>query len=272
MVSRIFFAATAAFWVVMSVLLWRSQSAAHSGLGSAVPVDVVWDKILTSPDSSSLDIFDHEKNIGRCEWKATVGSVSQAMEKSLSEDYEPDGLIQQPTGYSLSVNNGQATIFGTNRIIFDFRLLLATNRAWQDFHLTGKMRPMTWDIHAIAASRKVMVKITYNGVVWQKALKFSDFDHPETLLEELGEAGILDFFGPGDLSLEKESIEQAAAGLKWEAHEDWMQFGHSRTRVYRLETGFLGMNFYLFTSRVGEILWVEGPNKLTVRNTAFSHF
>ena len=39
---RIFFAAIAGFWLVMNFLLWRSQSGAHSQIGSAVPVEVVW--------------------------------------------------------------------------------------------------------------------------------------------------------------------------------------------------------------------------------------
>jgi hypothetical protein len=35
---------------------------------------------------------------------------------------------------------------------------------------------------------------------------------------------------------------------------------------------FLGGHIYLFTSRVGEILWVEFPNGITLRNDAFEHF
>jgi hypothetical protein len=51
-----------------------------------------------------------------------------------------------------------------------------------------------------------------------------------------------------------------------------MPFGHSRVRVYRLETELFGQRLRLFTSRAGEILWVEAPNQLTLRNEAFSHF
>ena len=65
---------------------------------------------------------------------------------------------------------------------------------------------------------------------------------------------------------------QAAAGLRWDAHEDWMQLGHSKVRVYRLETQFLGQHLRIFTSRVGEILLVEAPDNLNLRNDAFTHF
>ncbi len=66
--SRIFFAAIAGFWLVMNYLLWRSQSAAHTAIGSEVPPEIVWDKILTAPDNSSLEIYDHDQKIGFCHW------------------------------------------------------------------------------------------------------------------------------------------------------------------------------------------------------------
>jgi hypothetical protein len=272
MSSRIFFAAIAGFWLVMNFLLWRSQSAAHSQIGSAVPAEIVWDKILTAPDDSSLDIYDHEKKIGFCRWVATAGSASLALNRSLSEDYEPDGLVPQPSGYGVSINNGNTLIFGTNRARFEMNLRLSTNQTWQDFHFTAKMRPMAWDIHAIAAARKIMVKFDDAGGSWQKTVKFSDFEHPEALLEAIGGVDALGLAGAANLSLQKETVTQAAAGMQWEAHEDWMQFGHSRMRVYRLETAILGQHIYIFTSRAGEILWVEAPDKLTLRNEAFSHF
>jgi len=269
--SKIFFAAIVGFWVVMNYLLWRSQSGAHSEIGSAVPAEIVWDKILTAPDNSSLDIYDHEKKVGFCQWRATVGTVTQALNQSLSEDYEPDGLIPQPSGYALSLE-GNTSIFSTNHVSFEMHLRLSTNETWQDFRFTAKMRPTVFDIHAIAAARKIMIKVNDGGGNWQRTLKFSDFQHPESLLAEIGGLDGLGFAGAANLPLQKDSLTQAAAGIRWDAHEDWMQFGHNKVRVYRLETEIFGQHLYVFTSRVGEILWVEAPDKLTFRNEAFNHF
>lgn len=264
--SRIFFAAIALFWVTMNVLLWRSQAAAHSKIGSKVPVEVVWDKILTAPDNSSLDVYDHERKIGFCQWTATVGGATQAMNRSLSEDYEPDGLIPQPSGYSLSLE-GNTAVFSTNRVRFGIQVRLSTNENWQDFRLTAKFRFSSVEVRALQASGKVTVRLDGDNGPWQRTFRFSDLEHPETALEESG-------LGAGPLSwlLRQASVEQTAANVKWEAHEDWMQFGHSRVQVYRLETTVLGQHLYIFTSKAGEILWVEGPNKLTLRNEAFNHF
>ena len=265
------FAVITVFWVTMNVLLWRSLTDKYNKIGNAVPLDVVWDKILTAPDNSSLDIYDHDKKVGYCRWVPTVGNTTQALNKSLEEDYEPDGLIPAPSGYGLNVECN-TSLFTTNRVSLELQLRLSTNETWQDFRLTAKMRPTTLDVHAIAASEKVLVKFNSEDTSWQRTLKFSEIQNPAALLANLGGVEALTFGAAATLAAQEKSISQAASGIKWDAHEDWMQFGHNKVRVYRLDTEFLGQHLYVFTSRVGEILWVEAPNKLTFRNEAFNHF
>ncbi|MGP8201263.1 MAG: hypothetical protein ACLQU4_17370 [Limisphaerales bacterium] len=266
--SRIFFGLIAGFWLAMNFLLWRSQMLAHSQIGSAIPVEIVLDKILTAPDNSSLEIYNHGERTGFCQWMVTAGGAAQALNQSLSRDYAPDGLTPQPAGYGLSLD-GNAAIFGTNRVRFEMQLRLSTNQTWQEFRLTAKMPPTIWDVRASAAARKILVKANDDGGGWQTTVDFSDFDHPETLLREFGGEDLAGLAAV--LPLQKDSITQAAAGIRWTAHEDWLQLGHSKMRVYRLETEILGQRISIFASRAGEILWVEAPNQLTLRNEAFSH-
>jgi hypothetical protein len=260
--SRIFFLGIVAFWVVMNVLLWRSQTDAHSRIGNAVPVEVVWEKILTAPDNSSLEIYDHERKIGNCHWLANVGNSPLSENKNISDDYSPETTIAPVTQYTLNFD-GNSLLPGSNRVRFDLSLTLSTNHAWRDFHLNVRMRPTSWDVRATAATEKVAIKVDDKGGSWQETLNFSDLRNPESLLGGLG--GVA-------LPFQLDTITQAASGIQWQAHEDWIQFGHSRARAYRLETEVLGQRYYVFVSRVGEILWVEFPNKITLRNDAFSHF
>lgn len=269
--SVFFFTVIAAFWLAMNVLLWRSLTDKYNKFGNAVPVDVVWDKILTAPDNSSLDIYDHDKKIGYCRWVPTVGNTTQALSKSLEEDYEPDGLIPPPSGYGLNVECN-TSLYATNRISFELQVRLSTNETWQDLRLLAKMRPTTLDIHAMEASQKVSVKFNSEDTSWQRTLKFSELENPQALLSNFGGIEALALGGMANLPAQEQSLSHAAAALKWDAHEDWMQFGHNKVRVYRLETSFLGQGLYIYISRVGEILWVEAPNKLTFRNEAFNHF
>ncbi|MGD0813251.1 MAG: hypothetical protein ABSA83_06580 [Verrucomicrobiota bacterium] len=266
--SRIFFGLIAGFWLVMNFLLWRSQSLAHNQIGSAIPVEIVWDKILTAPDNSSLEIYDHGKKAGFCQWLVTGGGAAQALNQSLSRDYAPDGLAPQPAGYGLSLE-GNAMIFGTNRVRFEMQLRLSSNESWREFRLTAKAAPTSWDIRGSAVARKILVKVNDEGGSWQTTVDFSDFDHPETLLREFGGEDVAGLAAV--LPLQKDAITKAAAGIRWTAHEDWMQLGHSKLRVYRLETEILGQRLSIFASRAGEVLRVDGPDELTLRNEAFSH-
>ena len=269
--ARIFFLGIVVFWVVMNYLLWRSQWAAHSGIGSSVPVEAVWEKILTAPDNSALDIYDHDQVLGVCHWVPMIAGAGEAVNRNLREDYAPDGTIQQVSGYWLKLD-GFARLGASNRIRFDTTLKLSTNRTWQEMHARVSARPSVWDVRATAATERVVLSVDDETGKWQRTLKFSDLEDPSALLGDSGSGNALGFLAGAGLAREKDSVARRGAGIQWQAHEDWMQFGHTKARVYRVETDFLGQHIYLFISRVGEVLWAEFPNKLTFRNEAFEHF
>ncbi|MGO8696490.1 MAG: hypothetical protein ACLQVY_02040 [Limisphaerales bacterium] len=263
--------AIVSFWLVMNYLLWRSQWGPHSRIGNSVPVEVVWDKILTAPDSSALDVYDHEKKIGVCHWLADVGGLSGGASRNLSPDFSPEGMVEEVTGYSLTFE-GNVLLPQSNHLRFESSMNLTTNRSWKDLHARVSLRPAVWDVRAGAASGKLTLKVDTGGGTWQKTIRLDDLRHPETLLEDLGPGYALGLLAGSGLPLSQDSVSRAAAGMHWQAHEDWMRFGHTEARVYRVETDFLGQHIYLFISRVGEVLWAEFPNKLTFRNEAFEHF
>ena len=269
--SRIFFLAIVCFWLAMNFLLWRSQSGAHSRIGNAVPVEVVWEKILSAPDTSSLDIYDHETKVGICHWVANIVNSRLSSNKFISDDYAPDDLNEQVTGYTLTLE-GNATLANSNRIRFEASLDLSTNRTWRNFHLHLIMRPVVWDVRASAVTEKVALEMQDHGVKWQKEFTFSEMRDPQSLWGELGETTALGLLGGMGLTPSMESLTGLAKSMDLQAHEDWVQFGHSNARAYRVETIFLGRPLKLITSRVGEILWVDLPDGVTLRNEAFEHF
>jgi len=61
--SRVVFIAVAGFWLTMNVLLWQTELAPAKNSG-AVPVAIVWEKILTAADDSSLTVFKDGKLVG----------------------------------------------------------------------------------------------------------------------------------------------------------------------------------------------------------------
>ncbi len=79
MPARLTFLAIAAFWLTMNVLLWRAEFGAHGG-DTPVPVELVWRKILTAPDASSLSVYQNGDRMGYCEFSTSVGQQMAAVD------------------------------------------------------------------------------------------------------------------------------------------------------------------------------------------------
>ncbi len=268
MLSRVTFIAITTFWLVMNYLLWRSQIGGKNQIGNTVPVAAVWQKIITAPDNSTLDIYQHEKKIGLSDWAANIGQSAWATGKAQSDGYQPDGMVEKLTSYTLNFK-GSAYVSPQAQVRFEASLKLSASEDWQGFHLRANLPPNSWEVHAVAKNQNVHLKIEDENGPWEKNIKFSELENPEALLQDFGGSyavGLLGLASGPDHQLD------VAHAMRWEAHEDRMQFGHSKVRVYRLEARLLGQTIYIFVSRVGEILWVELPNHITLRNDAFSHF
>src|SRR5689334_14386509 len=98
MLSRIAFLLITVFWLVMMVLLWRSEYIGNRGLGASVPLEVVWQKILTAPDNSSLEISHHGQKIGYCRWATIVGDdLSELTAKA--DEAPPEGMVESLSSY-----------------------------------------------------------------------------------------------------------------------------------------------------------------------------
>src|SRR5215467_2238473 len=100
MISRVILMLLAAFWLTMNVLLWRVEYGKNRSLGSPVPAAVVWKKILTAPDTSSLTILHHGKRVGFCQRADRMG---EALSRMKEEDSEPEGMVERVAGYRIQV-------------------------------------------------------------------------------------------------------------------------------------------------------------------------
>jgi hypothetical protein len=272
MLSRLTFLTIAIFWVTMNFLLWRSEFGGRNEMPSSIPAEKVWEKVLTAPDTSSLNIYHHGKNIGYCKWSANV-TQNRADAMTNPDEFEPEGMVKFPSRYQLDLEGNVYVSALTNSARFNLALGLSTNRAWQDLSIHTSIRPSTWDLRAQSQTQTVQLSTEDESGRWERAYKFSDLQNPEFLMNEFGgTVGWMLMAGLGSSS-KSNRLSTLSLGLNWEAHNDWMRFGHSRVRVYKLEAKILDRyKIYLFVSRVGEILWVHFPDDLVLSNDAFTHF
>jgi len=263
MLSRVVFILTAAFWVLMNVLLWRAEFGPHDPAGSPVPVQLVWQKILTAPDSSSLGIVRDGKKIGFCNWVTSVGEEWA----ELNDANLPASGPGKPRSYRLRLEGNAIVAEWTNRIRFEGTLKLAANGAWQDWGGRLSLRPVVCVIHASAADQTVQVRAQADGEYFERVFTFSELQNPGPLIGE--------FMGPlaGRLSdgmglpLGLPDAGVLARGMVWEARETTLRIGEAQVRVYRLQTRLLDRYpVTLMVSRVGEILRVELPGEVVLVN------
>jgi hypothetical protein len=136
----------------MNLLLWRSEFGQMNHPGSLVPTAMVWQKILTAPDDSSLEILQDGKRVGRCRWQANVGEEI-ATGKIASDEFEPEGMVRQLSGYTIDLE-------GT--LLFD-ELENRSDSACTPFfrqsqlagvHLARGVRPMSWELRSVASKKR----------------------------------------------------------------------------------------------------------------------
>jgi hypothetical protein len=270
MISRIALILVTAFWVTMNILLWRAEYGQRGSAGSSVPADVVWHKILTAPDSSSLAIFHHGKKVGFCHWITSIGEqLSQIQEDTGS----PEGMVPRIMGYRLQLEGNVSSDKAGNRVRFESALTLTTNQVWQDFNLRIILRPTVLEIKSSGLEQRVRFNVDDGEEKFERVIKFSELENPQALLREFAGAaagGLLNSFGVFGAQAQSTALK---AGLKWEGREDSMRIGHSPVRTYRLQTRVLDRyQITIFVSRVGEILRVELPDEIVLVNDQLAAF
>ena len=158
MISRILFLLIAAFWTAMNVLLWRAEYGGR-GSGISVPVDLVWRKILTAPDASSLTVYQNGEKTGFCEFAT---SIEQAM-AGLDEDRPPpEGIIKQ-AGYQIRFDGNVSVGDFTNRLTFNGRIQFSSSRVWRELNLKLTSHADAVEIYSVATNQTIHLKVTSDG-------------------------------------------------------------------------------------------------------------
>ena len=113
--SRAVFIVIAGFWLTMNVLLWQTEFGSRKS-SAAIPVEIVWEKILTAADDSSLTVFHEGKLVGAFHMQTQVGEEWS----KVSDDNIPSGRPQKGRGYSLRLDGSAILPQWTNRVRFEW--------------------------------------------------------------------------------------------------------------------------------------------------------
>lgn len=274
--------ASASFWIVMNVLLWRAEFRHSAGAGSTVPAAVIWRKILTAPDVSSLTILRHGKKAGSCRW--TTGIAQELSDLKEDTVLPPGGLAPKITGFRLQLEGALNEGDKPGRIRFEGKLLLSTNQLWREFQLTVNARPVVFDLLATARDQAVRFSWDDGKGRLERVMALSDLGNPAYVLDQLpgwmsgkvrGRELLLSM-GQGNTA--GGSLLPSGLGLNvtngkwhWEGSNDELRLGHSMVRVYRLRAHLIDRyEINVYVSRVGELLRVDLPDQIVLLNEQFA--
>jgi hypothetical protein len=236
--------------------LWRAEYGSQVG-ATPVPFELVWQKVLTAPDASSLTVFQHHERMGYCEFSTSVG---QQMANVDDDNPPPAGLVAR-AGYKIHLAGNIALNNFTNRVKIDGRISFASLHQWSQVDLKISMRSALFEIHAFATNQLVHVKITSDGAVIERHLSVADLQNPGALIRAFTGNFAGNLLGEMDLPLP--SPADTAQKIQWTAHRTRLKIGTETIPVYHLETTLLGNVISADISTVGEILDINLPGDIS---------
>jgi hypothetical protein len=251
MLARLTFPAICVFWVVMNALLWRAEYGSR-GDDAPVPVELVWRKILTAPDASSLSVFQNRTRMGYCEFSTGIGQQMALVEG----DRPPPDSLAKTAGYQLHLAGNVAFGDFTNRFKFDARAQFSAAGQWRELNLKIIARAAMVEIHSVATNRSVHVRLVADGESVERDLTFADLQNPAAVIRAFAgnsADGLLDAVELPDFA------PLAAQKPEWRATRTRVKIGSESVPIYRLETGALGQNVTMDVSTLGEVLRLQLP-------------
>lgn len=255
------------FWVVMNVLLWRSEMGGSEDAGSPLPAAAVWERMLTAPDESSLEIYRQGRKIGYCRWAPKVEEVLTA--PPADAEAEPEGRVKGITGYTLFLDGNVLPGEDAQRLRFSWQAELGPNQEWRTMKLRLIQRPNLWEIRADAATQTLTLRLGEEPGGWERRFTFAELLEPASVLAALGlplPPGVVSALLPGATAMNPKEI---SLGLTWEARREWVRIRSARAPAYRLRARLLDKyEATAWISRVGEILRLELPGEVALVNEA----
>lgn len=274
MLNRLVLLVLVLFWGAMTWLLWRSEYGSRDRAGGQVPVAKIWERILTAPDDSSLEIRRRDKRIGTCRWSANVAeAVATGRASSLASlEQDPGGRVLKISNYTLDLEGNVAPSPGERPYRYNLHVDVTTNHVWRSFEAQVTQRPNSWSLAAFNESQTVKVKVNEGDESWEHSFSFDELERPEKLLSDFGLSWLAPMLS-GVIGSQSFSTNSPASMLKWEARQDWFELGKSRTRAYRLSARlFNKFGAVIFLGRSGEILRIELPDGIVALNDGFTSF
>ncbi len=248
------------FWGVMNLMLLKSEFRPTGEEGSRVPVSLVAEKILTSPDNSTLEIRMGKKRIGIARLYANIAEK----EKRRANQEALEGMIREADYYSLDIDGtvNLSTEGGTSYLYY-LGMVYDTDLNWEVIRFRLSQRPYIWEFEANSTNKTLLIITRDRENTTTQQYTFEELSKPDKLISDL--------YGPFLGGILGEAIEpwtnnrtnkvtSLADQVHFEARNAFLEMHGARTRIYKLKLkAFDKYDATLTVSRVGEIIHGDLP-------------
>lgn len=268
MAARLWFVLVTLFFITMNGLLWRSEFGRKT-VGSPVPPESVWRRMIECSDSSKLEVRRGTQRFGSLEWRPSL--VEAPPEEGRTD---PEGMVRRITGYRIDVDQGNLYLPDQTFLGYSIDLGMSTNHAVQFFQISVSLRLQSdprvkFTVRGDVLTRQVRVRPSLSGGdEVEQVIPFDDLRDPEKLFSRFGGPLLPTTLAALGVPLSQVRTLVGANALEWQAVKGHrVPMGHAQVPVYRLYTSLL--NRYLvnvYVTESGEIFRVELPNEVVLVN------
>lgn len=250
------------FWAAMLGLLCWSEFGGQRHLGTGASVETVWNKILTCPDSSAMNVKIDGESIGYCQWKPEI--IEGGVRSTGSDDVENlEGMIRQVLGYNIQMTSSFGFPDSGERFRIGASVDFSDEKQWERLKLEFRNNDQSLAVQTSAAEKEL--QWTTDGETFE--LTYDQLRDPTKLFGRFG--GPLAAMALSNVPFlpQGESTASLASSIKWKASYSWIKILNQRVRCYELSTRVFDSQIKVFVSLVGEILRVELPSGIELINT-----
>lgn len=268
MLSRLIFPALALFWVTMNLLLWQSEFGARDLPGSGVPPEVVWRKILTAPDSSTLNIYHRDERIGLCHWVTSVSEAAANFSESPTAR-----MAQASAGWNVEFD-GKWMLSRTNYAKFNGQVRMKNERDLRELAVRLEARDWKLEVAASSPDNEIHLKADGAGLNFAQTLTFEELQNPGAVLQKLARPYLGEFAQNFSWpSAQATATSTFSHAVKWKARSETLQIRHASLRVFRLETELWNrQKLVVVANGDGDLLKIELPDQIVLLQESLSHF
>ncbi len=250
------------FWVTMLGMLCWSEFGGNRHLGTGASMETVWEKILTSPDTSALDVRIQNTSVGYCRWAPTI--IEGGAASTGSEDAKNlEGMVRKVIGYNLELTSSFNLVEDSERMRVNVTVDFNPDRTWSDLKI--EFRNAEHSLEVISSASERNLSWTADGETMR--LTYDQLQDPTKLLGRFGGPLAAMALASNPFIPKGTDATRLASNIQWEANYGWIRVLNQKVRCYELHTKVLNRDIKVFVSLVGEILQIQLPNGIELVNT-----